>query len=85
MERLRSWTRQHLAFVEQHLSAFPYFAGQSFTAADVMMVFPFTTLMRFRTLDLAPYPSMRSYRQRIEGRPAYQRAMERAGPDRKPD
>lgn len=82
MARVRETTRLHLAAVEAHLAAFAYFAGSSFTAADVMMVFPFTTLRRFRALDLDPYPALRDYLARVEARPAYRRAMERAGPDR---
>ena len=85
MARVRETTRLHLAAVEAHLAAFAHFAGSSFTAADVMMVFPFTTMRRFRPLDLGPHPALRDYLARIEARPAYRRAMERAGPDRKKD
>lgn len=82
MARVRETTRLHLAAVEAHLAAFAHFAGSSFTAADVMMVFPFTTMRRLRPFDLGPYPALRDYLARIEARPAYRRAMERAGPDR---
>jgi len=79
MARVRAATRQHLAFVEGHLAGSDYFAGAEFMAADVMMVFPFTTLLRFREVDLGPYPALRGYLGRIEGRAAYRRAMEVAG------
>ena len=80
MARVRGATRQHLAFVEGHLAGSDYFAGPEFTAADVMMVFAFTTLLRFRGLDLEPYAALRRYLSRIEARPAHRRAMEVAGP-----
>ena len=45
-----------------------------------MMLFPFTTLQRFRTLDLSPYPNILAYIARMEARPAYQLAMALADP-----
>lgn len=83
MARIRANTRLHLSFINDHLSKHAYFAGQAFTAADVMMVFCFTTLMRFRALDLSPYPAIPAYLQRIEARPAYVKAMQLAGPGKK--
>lgn len=83
MARVRAMTRLHLSVINDHLSKHPYFAGRAFTAADVMMVFCFTTLMRFRALDLSPYPAIPAYLQRIEQRPAYLKAMQLAGPGRK--
>ena len=83
MARVRETSRLHLSVIDDHLAHHPYFAGQDFTAADIMMVFTFTTLQRFRTLDLSPYPALSAYLQRIEARPAYRRAMELAGPGRK--
>jgi len=70
-----------LAFVDAELGAGPWFAGERFTAADIMMVFPFTTMRRYLEYDLAPYPNIAGYMQRIESRPAYAKAMALAGPD----
>lgn len=72
------------ALVEARLAAVPYFAGDSFTAADIMMVFPLTTMRAFskRTLDV--YPAIRAYLARIGARPAYQRAMRKGDPDMTP-
>lgn len=80
MARVRAVTQQHLAFVDVHLATTPFFAGPELTGADIMMVFPFGTLRRFRALDLASYPAIEAYLARIEARPAYQRAMAKAGP-----
>ena len=81
--RIRERMLQMLAFVESELGSGPWFAGANFTAADVMMVFPFTTMRRFLDYDLAPYPNILSYLRRIELRPAYQKAMAIAGPTHK--
>lgn len=70
-----------LAFVDAELGAGPFFAGERFTAADVMMVFPFTTMRRFLDYDLAPYANIARYLERIGERPAYRKAMAIAGPD----
>lgn len=70
-----------LALVEARLGEMPYFAGQEFTAADVMSVFSLTTMRLFQPLDLVPYPNIRAYLQRIGARPAYQRAMAKGDPD----
>ena len=83
LARVRAATRQHLGFVDGHLAGSAYFAGPEFTAADVMRVFPSTTLLRFRKVDLELYPALREYLGRIEERPAYRRAMEVAGPGMK--
>lgn len=71
-----------LSFVDGKLAGHDYFAGGEFTAADVMMVFSFTTVRRFLDFDLAPYVNIQAYLRRIEARPAYQKAMAVAGPDK---
>jgi glutathione S-transferase len=67
--------------VEARLAASPYLAGQALTAADIMIVFTLTTMRLFMPLDLAPWPGVRSYLQRIGQREAYQRAMRKGDPD----
>jgi glutathione S-transferase len=72
---------QTLGFVDAELGEGPYFAGPDFTAADIMMVFPFTTMRLFLEYDLAPYTNILAYLKRIQARPAYQKAMAVAGPN----
>jgi len=72
--------KQTLAFIDSELALATYFAGTTFSAADVMMTFPFTTMRHFLKYDLAPYANILAYLQRIESRPAYQKAMALAGP-----
>jgi len=80
-ERIGKRVQQMLGFVDSALGEREFFAGSEFTAADVMMVFPFTTMRRFLDYDRTPYTNVAAYMQRIEARPAYRRAMERAGAD----
>jgi glutathione S-transferase len=70
--------------VENRLGKAPYFAGPEFTAADIIMLFPLTTMRAFAPRDLSAYPNIRAYLQRIGGRPAYRRAMEKGDPKMEP-
>ena len=81
--RIRERVKQMLSFVETELGSGPWFAGAEFTAADVMMVFPFTTLRHFLDYELTPYANIAAYLKRIEARPAYQKAMSLAGPKKR--
>ena len=76
---------QMLSFVDSELAGGPYFAGADFTAADIMMTFPFTTMRHFLDYDLGPYTNILAYLESIESRPAYLKAMALAGPKKKND
>ena len=73
--RIAARMKHMLTFVDTELAAGPYFAGPEFSAADIMMLFPFTTMRQFLDYDLLPYANINTYLRRIESRPAYQRAM----------
>jgi glutathione S-transferase len=73
--RMLARMKQMLSFVDSELGDGPWFAGTAFTAADVMMTFPFTTLRLFLDYDLSSYPNILAYLARIEARPAYRKAM----------
>ncbi len=73
-----------LALVEARLGEAPYLAGSEFTAADIMSVFSLTTMRLFQPVDLAPYPNILAYLQRIGERHAYRRAMTQGDPDLTP-
>ena len=72
--------KQMLSFVDSELGDGPYFVGDNFTVADIMITFPFTTMRLFLDYDLTPYPNIVAYLKRIESRPAYRKAMSLAGP-----
>jgi glutathione S-transferase len=74
--------RSHRAFalVEARLGKVSYFAGSEFTAADIIMLFPLTTMRAFLPRDLSAFPNIQSYLRRIGERPAYRSAMKKGDP-----
>ncbi|MGL3110047.1 glutathione S-transferase family protein [Bradyrhizobium sp. BR 1432] len=70
--------------VEARLKNVPYFAGEELTGADILMLFPLTTMRRFSPRDISGYPAIQAYLQRVGARPAYQRAMAKAEPNLAP-
>ena len=69
----------HLGYWEAELHKSEWFAGERFTAADIMMSFPLEAAG-----SRAPFgdrmPKAAAFLKRIHARPAYQRALERGGP-----
>jgi glutathione S-transferase len=76
--------RRAFDMVEQRLGEAPYFAGAELTAADIMMLFPLTTMRSFARRDISHLPNTRAYLARIGERAAYQRAMSKGDPGMKP-
>ena len=72
-----------LAMVEERLGQVPYFAGNEFTAADIMNVFTLTTMRYFQPWDISGYPQLLAYLARIAQRPAYVAAMAKGDPGMK--
>jgi glutathione S-transferase len=81
---LKDRSERAFALVEKRLGHVPYFAGDQFTAADVMMLFPLSTMRAFAPRDLSPLPHLRGYLKRIGERPAYRRAMTAGDPEFSP-
>jgi glutathione S-transferase len=71
--------RRHLDFMESELAERPWFAGDEFTAADVQMSFPLEASASRGGLDQR-YPLLTHLLQRMQARPAYQRALAKGGP-----
>lgn len=66
--------------IEARLADVPYLAGEQFTAADIITLFPLTTMRMFVPHSLSTFPNIRDYLARIGERPAFQRAMAKADP-----
>jgi glutathione S-transferase len=81
---MRGRLARALGLVEARVVQATYLAGSAFTAADIMTVFSLTTMRLFTPLDLAPYPGILGYLQRIGARPAYRRAMAKGDPGMAP-
>ena len=71
--------KNHLAFMESELAGRPWFAGDTFTAADIQMSFPLEAFAARGGLD-ASKPALWAWMQKIHARPAYQKALEVGGP-----
>ncbi len=72
--------RAMLRYIDDELSTRPYFAGEHFSAADIMMEFNFSFLERYCDKDCAEYSNIRRWLEQVRGRAAYARAMEMAAP-----
>ncbi|MBA3550348.1 MAG: glutathione S-transferase [Nannocystis sp.] len=71
--------RQHVDYWERTLGESAWFAGDTFSAADVQMSFPIEAASA--RVGFGPdRPHLRGFLERIQGRAAYQRAIERGGP-----
>jgi glutathione S-transferase len=66
--------------VEARTGQARWFAGDDFTAADIMMGFSLTTMRYFLPYDFARLPNLLAYLNRIGERPAYRRAMQKGDP-----
>ncbi len=75
---LRADLDRRLAFVAGRLGEQPYLMGDRFTVADGYL-FTMLRWARFLKVDLAPWPNLVAYRDRIAARPAVQAAMDDAG------
>lgn len=72
------------ALAEARLAEAEFFGGSQLTTADIMMGFNLTTSRMFGGADLASFPNIAAYLQRIGERPAYRRAMEKCEPGMTP-
>ena len=70
---------EHLAWLESELTNRDWFAGNAFSAADVMMSFPLEAARKRAGLD-ERFPNILAWLERIHARPAYTRALEAGGP-----
>ena len=71
--------KAHVAFWEAELGRSAWFAGDAFSAADIMMSFP-VEAGADRAFDRTAHPRLDAFLQTIHARPAYRRALERGGP-----
>jgi glutathione S-transferase len=84
MAMLKERSERAFALVERRLGEAPYFAGNELTAADVMMLFPLSTMRAFAERDLSTLSNIRGYLKRIGERPAYRNAMAEGDPGMSP-
>ena len=76
-ERL-AYLAKRYALVEKQLASHPYLLGESFTVADAYL-FTITNWAGAVKLDLAPFPHLRAFQERVAARPAVKAAMRAEG------
>ena len=77
MPRIESETDNHLGYLNNELAQRDYIVGNSLTGADVQLSFVAQVGVIF--LGKEKFPNLTRYVERIEARPAYKRAIEKAG------
>lgn len=79
MRRIQPMIDVHLDYVEGELGKRAWFAGDAFSAADVMMSFPLEAARSRAGLD-ATRPNIMAWLDKVQSRPAYRAALEKGGP-----
>lgn len=68
-------------FADNYLADNPWFGGNEFSAADIMMMFPLNVATNLGLVDEAMFPNVAAWKVKTIARPAYQRMLEKARPD----
>jgi glutathione S-transferase len=75
-------TERLFKFYETSLAGRTYFAGETFTTADIMMQMPIRISKGAGKLQ--DFPNIQAWRARVEQRPAYERMMKITMPNGRP-
>ena len=67
-------------YLEHYIAAHPYFGGNTFSAADIMMDFV-ATYIKALPFDPATYVNLSAWQAKVQSRPACQRALAVGLPD----
>ena len=69
-----------LKYIDAECGKRPYFAGDAFTAADIMMAYACKSTRDILGMDISAYKNIIGYLDRIAERPNYRKAMAIANP-----
>ncbi len=69
-----------LTAVNGHLASSPYFAGEDFSMADIQMAYPAIASIERVPGAREKYSALKGWADRVQARPAFQRAVEVGGP-----
>jgi glutathione S-transferase len=75
---VKSQLKLHFDYLEGELAKAPWFVGETFSAADIMMSFPLEAAADRAGLD-ETRPRLMDFLNRIHARPAYRRALQQGG------
>jgi glutathione S-transferase len=70
-----------LAYLEGFLSDHPYFGGEIFSLADIMMHFNINFVSMVARIDMQPFPATMAWFATVEARPAFRRMRAAALPN----
>ena len=70
LPRLVERGRQALSVMEQHLAKQPFFAGASYTVADISL-YAYTHCARDGGFDLQPFAAVRAWLERVRAQPGH--------------
>ena len=70
LPRLRERGYQALGVMEDHLRRQPFFAGASYSVADIAL-FAYTHCAADGGFDLPPYPAVRDWLARVQSQPGF--------------
>jgi glutathione S-transferase len=76
--RVNSEIENHFGFLDAELTGREFFVGKDLTAADVDLTFVFQAARLLRGLQ--SFPNLARFLERMQARPAYERALKRGGP-----
>jgi glutathione S-transferase len=77
LPRVHGEIDRHFGFLDAELAHRDYFAGNEFSAADIQLTF---VIQAARMLyGLQKFPKLAAFLERVQARPAYQRATARGG------
>ncbi len=75
--RIESEVANYLGYLNEALGLMPYLLGEELSGADIQMSF-IGEIAKARG-KLAPYPNLAAWVERLQARPAYQKAIEQGG------
>ena len=76
--RVTSEIENHFGWLDSELAQADYFVGDAFSAADIQLSFAIQVARLLHGLQRLP--NLARFLERMQARPAYQRALERGGP-----
>jgi glutathione S-transferase len=77
LPRVHGEIDNHFGFLDSELVHRDYFAGSEFSAADIQLTFVIQAGRMLYGLD--KFPKLAAFLERVQARPAYQRAIQRGG------
>jgi glutathione S-transferase len=76
--RIQSEIDNHIGYVAARLGDRPFLMGDALTGADIQVCFVVEVARSMG--KLGPYPNLSAYLDRLHGREAWKRALEKSGP-----